>query len=331
MSTHRLLTAALCALATIGCNRDRDDALIARGTVEVPEIDLAPTVGARVVSIRVEEGRVVQAGDTVALLSQADMPGSLAAQRARVSAARANLRDLEVGARPEETKRAEAELAGATAEAERTAADRERLRSLFGKDVISRQQLDNAETAARVAAERQRSAAEALALLAAGTRRDRVAAARAEVANAEAALASWEARAADLVLTSPVAGRVLTRSAEPGEFLGPGVPAVTVGEVGRPWVRVFVPAARIGELSIGDAATVTVDGTTERIGTARIVAINTRAEFTPRVALTESERADLMFGVKLDLDPPFDGVHPGLWVSVRFGPGTASAAPGPGR
>ncbi|MBL8988520.1 MAG: HlyD family efflux transporter periplasmic adaptor subunit [Gemmatimonadetes bacterium] len=313
------LIAAL-ALATLtACGRGDAGPLTARGTIEVPEIDLAPTVGARVVSIGVDEGHMVQMGDTVALLSQADMPGSLAAQRARVTGAEANLRDLERGARPEETERARAELAAATAEAERTATDRDRLRSLFSKEVISRQQLDNAEAAARVASERRRSAAEALALLEAGSRRDRIAAARAEVANARAALASWEARAADLVLTAPVPGRILSRQAEPGEFLGPGIPAVTLGEIARPWVRVFVPAARIAEIRVGDRATITVDGTTQTVGTARVVAINTRAEFTPRVALTEAERADLMFGVKLDLEAPFEGVHPGLWVSVRFG------------
>ncbi len=313
--TLRPLVVALCI---VGCGTADDGALVARGSVELPEIDLSVPIAARVVAIRVEEGAVVAAGDTIALLSQADLPSSLVAQRARVGMAGANLKDLEAGARPEELKRAEAELAAAGAEAERTATDLERFKSLYATEVIARQQLDNAETATKVAAERRRVAAEALAVLRAGTRRDRVAMARSELAGAQAALAMIEARATDLVIIAPVAGRILTRQAEPGEFLAPGVPAVTLGDTARSYVRVYVPARRIAELAVGDTASVVVDGTGQSVGGARIVAINTKAEFTPRVALTEQERADLMFGVKLDLLGGGVAAHPGLWVSVTL-------------
>lgn len=303
-------------LFLLGCGTAGDEALVARGSVELPEIDLSVPIAARVVAVRVDEGAEVAAGDTIALLSQADLPSSLAAQRARVGMAGANLRDLEAGPRPEELKRAEAELAAATAESDRTGTDLERFKSLYATEVIARQQLDNAETATKIAAERRQIAAEALAVLRAGTRRDRVAMARSELANATAALAMIEARATDLVIVAPVSGRILTRQAEPGEFLAPGVPAVTLGETARPYVRVYIPARRIGEVQVGDTASVTVDGTEQSLGTARIVAINTKAEFTPRVALTEQERADLMFGVKLELLGGGATVHPGLWVSV---------------
>jgi HlyD family secretion protein len=315
---------ALVVLWLAGCSGADDGALVARGSVELPEVDLSVPIAARVVAVRVDEGAVVRAGDTIALLSQADLPSSLVAQRARVGMAGANLKDLEAGARPEELKRAEAELAAAGAEADRTATDLARFKSLYETEVIARQQLDNAEAATKVAAERRRVAAEALAVLRAGTRRDRVAMARSELVSAQAALAMIEARATDLVITAPVAGRILTRQAEPGEFLAPGIPAVTLGETARAYVRVYVPARRIAELAVGDTASVVVDGTGQAVGWARIVAINTKAEFTPRVALTEQERADLMFGIKLDLLGGGAAVaHPGLWVSVTLTPARA--------
>ncbi len=315
---------ALMVLWLSGCSGADDGALVARGSVELPEVDLSVPIAARVVAVRVDEGAVVAAGDTIALLSQADLPSSLVAQRARVGMAGANLKDLEAGARPEELKRAEAELAAAGAEADRTATDLARFKALYATEVIARQQLDNAEAATKVAAERRRVAAEALAVLRAGTRRDRVAMARSELASAQAALAMIEARATDLVITAPAAGRILTRQAEPGEFLAPGSPAVTLGETARAYVRVYVPARRIAELAVGDTASVVVDGTGQAVGWARIVAINTKAEFTPRVALTEQERADLMFGIKLDLTGGGAAVaHPGLWVSVTLTPARA--------
>jgi hypothetical protein len=41
------------------------------------------------------------------------------------------------------------------------------------------------------------------------------------------------------------------------------------------------------------------------------------------VALTESERADLMFGVKVEFDDPAVAPYPGLWVTVRVAGATA--------
>src|SRR5687767_14526443 len=159
------------------------------------------------------------------------------------------------------------------------------------------------------------SAKEALRLLQAGSRREQVAGARAAVAGARAALAQIEARATDLVLTAPVGGIVLSRNAEPGEALGAGVPVLTLGEMARAFVRVYLPQSVASGLAIGAAALVlTGDG---RVLPGRVVAINPRAEFTPRVALTESERADLMFGVKVEFENPAAAPYPGLWVTVR--------------
>jgi HlyD family secretion protein len=48
------------------------------------------------------------------------------------------------------------------------------------------------------------------------------------------------------------------------------------------------------------------------------VAINSKAEFTPRVALTEEERADLLFGVKIAFQDNTGALKPGLPITVRI-------------
>jgi len=290
---------------------DDSDGYEARGTVEVHEMDLSAPSAARVLRLAVDEGDQVAAGDTIAVLTQADLGATLEAQRARLGAAQANLRDLEAGSRTEEIRHAEAEVAGASAEAERAAKDLERMQALAAENAIARQQLDNAQAAARVAAERKRAAEEALGLVRAGARPQRIAGARSDVATARAALEQVEARAGDLVLTAPVAGIILGRHAEPGEMLGPNLPVVTLGETGRPYVRVYLPQRLVRTLRPGAQVTI-VNGTETMTG--RVTAINPRAEFTPRVALTEEEREDLMFGVRVEPERP---IFPGLWVVVR--------------
>lgn len=63
----------------------------------------------------------------------------------------------------------------------------------------------------------------------------------------------------------------------------------------------YLSAPVVPFVRVGQPARVTMEGLGDRSARARVSAIATEAEFTPRVALTEKERADLLFGVKLDI------------------------------
>jgi len=323
-----LLALALAPLLLIpGCTSDAG-LPVGEGTVEVHEANVSAPVSATVLEIRADEGDRVQAGDTLALLLLNDLEATIAMRLAELASAKATLRDLEAGARVPELARAEAELAAAEAEVVRATRELERLRALTAAGALSPQDLDNAVARQETATGRRDAAAEALRLLGAGTRPERVAAARARVKAAEATLATALARQTDLVLRAPFDGRVLSRLTEPGEVLGAGSPALTVGEVGRPWVRAWFTATVISRLSVGDSALVELPAGTVR---ARVSAIAPRAEFTPRVALTEEERADLLFGVKVEpVDPgEAEALHPGLWARVRLFVAPAGTASSP--
>lgn len=304
-------------VALSGCDRD-DNGSRATGTIELTQADVAATVPAQVVRVAVEEGAWVHRGDTLVLLTQSTLPGDIAQRRARLGAAEAELRDLIAGARPAELDRARAELASAESEAERTARDAERLQRLATAGGISQSELDAALSAARVAASRRDAAREALQLLEQGSRPERIQAARAAVASARANLAMAEAVASDLVLTAPSDGVVLSRLVEPGEVLAAGVPAISLGDPRRPWIRVFVSAPALADIRLGQRAHVTLEGVPDRVFEARVVAISPQAEFTPRVAMTESERADLLFGVKLDVTDTTGVLKAGLPATVVF-------------
>jgi HlyD family secretion protein len=144
-------------------------------------------------------------------------------------------------------------------------------------------------------------------------------------AQADAARAAERAAAASadaLVLLAPSAGVVVARHAEPGEILPAGQPAVTLGDPTRPWVRVYVSPDAFPFLEVGDTASAVLDALPGRPVVGRVTALATRAEFTPRVALTESERADLLFGVRVEFEDTTGLLKAGLPVTVRL-PGAA--------
>lgn len=302
------------------CSSTSDNAIVARGTVEVVETDLAPMVAARVLSLRVDEGDFVKTGDTVAVLTQSSLAATLDGYRARVASAEAALRDLERGAREAEIREAEAQVAGAEADAVRMARELERARPLAADGAISQQQFDATASAATEAKSRLDAGRERLRLLQEGSRPEQVRQARAEVASARAALAAAEADAGDLVLVAPSNGVILTKLAEPGEMLRAGTPVVTHGATDRPWVRAYLSAQQLSRVAVGATATVTLDGGDGREFPGTLIAINPRSEFTPRAALTEQERADLMFGVKVEVHDTTGRVKAGLPATVRLTP-----------
>ena len=288
------------------------------GTLEVTAVDLAPMVPARVVRVLVQEGALVRAGDTIAVLTQAGLRDQVGEARARVTSAEAQVQELERGARPEEITKAEQDLAAATAVATNAAAELARARTLASNNVIAKQQLDQAEARSAEAEARRSSLEQALRLVKEGARAERRTAAGADLARARSALAAVEANVGDLVLISPVNGTVLVRAAEPGEVLPAGVAAVSIGDVSRPWVRVYVGQQVLPLLHAGDTVEARLDAFPDSVFHGRIASLATKAEYTPRVALTERERADLLFGVKIEFADGRGMLKPGVPVTVRF-------------
>lgn len=320
MTRARLATAAMLTLSlTLAeCARATGDTIEATGTLEVVEIDVAPTMPARVARVLVDEGAVVTAGDTLAVLSIATLPADLAQREARAAAAGATLAELEHGARPPELLRAEADLAGAEAEASRAAKDAERLRPLAASQMVSAQSYDAARSLAQTTAARRDAVRQSLALLREGTRAERMRAARADAAGARASVEGARATARDLILVAPVAGTITSRAAQPGEVIGTGQPALTISETNRQTVRVFVGQGALSRLKIGQTVRAVLDAYPDRTFTGKIVAISPKAEFTPRVALTETERADLLFAVKAEFSDSTGMLKAGIPVTVRI-------------
>ena len=307
--------ALLCAVA---CRAAPSDRIEGTGTLELVEVDAAPMVAARVTRVWREEGDRVRAGDTLVTLTQATLASEIGVRQAAVAAADARLRDLLAGSRPAQVDQAEANLRTAEADAARAEQDLARLTPLAASGTVSQQQLDAARSAARATAGRRDAAREQVRLVREGARPNEIAAARASAASARASLESLQATARDLVLTSPVAGSVLSRNAEPGEVLAPGMSAMTIGDASRPYVRIYLDEMAFPRVRVGDTASVILDAFPDRQFRGSVVAVSDRAEFTPRVALTRDERADLMFGVKIQLADSSLALKAGLPVTVRI-------------
>jgi len=269
----------------LGCRGDAK-VLDVAGTIEIREIRLAPLASGRLSRLLKDEGDTVRAGDTVAVLEQPGLRELIQQRRSQALAAAART----------------AEVEAALADSQRAANDVARAAPLRASGVVSPQQFDNLQSSAAAAAARLQA----------------VRASVRESYAARAALAATEAIKDQLTVLAPEDGVVLARYAEPGEALAAGTPVVAVGVVGRPWIRAYVGEPYLARVRLGQSVRVRVDGYPDSAFIGRISEVAPRAEFTPRAALTERERADLVFGIKVSLDDPSGRLKAGLPVTVEI-------------
>ncbi|HEX9728330.1 MAG TPA: HlyD family efflux transporter periplasmic adaptor subunit [Gemmatimonadales bacterium] len=305
------------AAGVLGCGEDPDHALVA-GTIEIREVTLASMTSGRLRSLYVDEGDTVRTGDTVAVLTQPGLDQQIAEREARYRVALARRDDLEEGARVQELRRARAALESVLADSARAASDAARVDALFDSTAASARERDAAIAADRTTTARVRQLREELALLEAGTRSQQVVGARREAEAARAAVEALQAVRGELSVTAPADGVILLRLAEPGEVLQPGTPIARLGLVHRPWVRAYVDQAVIGRVRVGAAVRVMVDSFPDSSFAGVVSEISAEAEFVPRVALTERERADLVFAIKVEITAEGGRLKPGMPVDLAI-------------
>ncbi len=276
--------------------------------------------GGRVITLDVQAGDTVKAGDVLAQIDENDARLALAQAQAQLAQAQAQLAQLKAGAQPEQIAAAEATvesadaaLWGASAQLARlqagaSAADiaaaeaavaaaaaqlktaqdtydrikdiggtpeeqaRAALNTATANHAAAQKRLDqldagptkdelDAARAAVAAAQAQRAAAQAqLDLLKAGATQEQTAVAEVGVQQAQVAVDSARAQLAKLQLVAPFDGAIGNVAVRPDEFVAPGQPIVTIGDLGT----LRVETTDLGEVDIarvreGQPVTVSFD------------------------------------------------------------------------
>jgi HlyD family secretion protein len=283
--------------------RDREKPLEFSGTIEARDVEVGSLVGGRVSAVLVSEGDTVKAGQTVVTFETDLGALQIREQRAVVDQARANLARVHAGPRREE-------IARAKAQAENAEREQRRLKSLLDQGLVPRQQYDDAATAAKTAEESWRE-------LARGSRVEDVHAAEGALDEAEQKLAYLLRQSQETVVKAPADGVVESLDLRPGDLVPANQPVARILEPGQLWVRVWVPEPLLGRVRVGEAATIQVDTFAKREFHGKVVEIRQQGEYTPRNVQTLKQRMDLVFGVKVAIDPTPE-LKPGMAATVRL-------------
>ena len=121
----------------------------------------------------------------------------------------------------------------------------------------------------------------------------------------------------DQQVISPLDGIVLVKSAETGEIIPAGGGVVVIGDPKDQWVKIFVSEDLMHQLSIGQKATIAVDGSDKKYN-GHVSFIADKAEFTPRNVQTPEERVTQTFAIKIAVDNADEDLHAGVAADVKF-------------
>lgn len=249
------------------------------GRLEATQVDIATKLPGRVAEILVQEGDFLEAGQVVARMDTQSLQAELKQARAEIQKAR------------NERISATALIEQRKSEHQLARKDYERSRNLFADDAIASKQVDadrtRMETTRAILAEAEAKRQES----------------DAEIETCVAKAEKIQVDIADSTLTTPLAGRVLYRLAEPGEVLAAGGKILTVLDLTDVYMTIFLPTAQALRMQIGAEARLVFDALPDLAVPARVSFVAPEAQFTPKEVETRTEREKLMFRIKVKIDP----------------------------
>ena len=290
-----LVFAAL-ALVAAGCGKNIE--YDACGQVDATQVTVSAENAGRVLSMAVEEGEVVTAGQLLGALDSVQTYLQIMELRERIAGSSSRLVDIKKQGQPN------------LSQLENLQSEYERYSKLLEGNATTRKQVDDltdkiAVLKAQIAAQTQ------------SWERGN-ASVRSEVQGYEIQLARLEDQLAKCRIVAPVSGTVLTRYAETGEFVTLGKPLFKVADLDQMYVRTYFSSAQLSGLKLNDTVTVIPDdgsASPKRIQ-GRVIWISEQSEFTPKNIQTRDERADLVYAVKVAV--PNDGtLRLGMYAYVR--------------
>ncbi|MCU0614058.1 MAG: efflux RND transporter periplasmic adaptor subunit [Desulfobacterales bacterium] len=369
------------ALVYLGQRNIRAQEIYYSGTIEAIVSDLAFQVTGRVRKIYVDEGQWVEKGLLLADIDDSEyqarydqalanlagseetfkqariiyelnrkiLPTEVKRSEASVKALKAQLKEAEIGYRPEETAQARLIMDSAEAVMKESRSEKDRYDRLFERKIVAKQDKDKIDLRYETSVKDYERTKEAYLLSRSGFRKETIEVARArfyeglavlqqaknnlskiesakqdvEVAKEiikanKAAVSLARTQLSHTHLIAPFSGIILSRNVEPGEVVTAGREVLSVSDISRVDLKIFVDETEIGHLKPGRKVKVKIDTFPDKDYFGWVAYISPEAEFTPKIIQTHKERVKLVYLVKVALPNPEKELKPGMPADAWF-------------
>lgn len=278
------ITVAMAALTiTAACGKQKGS-YDASGAFEATEVLVSSQAAGEVMSLDVEEGQTLKAGDAVGYIDTVQLflkKKQLLAGILAVDSRAYNI-SLQISSLKRQIEKQETELA--------------RFQSLLASNATTQKQVDDIQAGLDVLKE-QLAATTA-------TMQNVNRSISAESSSLQVQIEQVDDMLKKSIIRSPIDGIVLSKYTEKGELAVQGKALFKIADLKRIFLRAYITADQLDELHLGSTVTVSADAGRDnsRNYPGVITWISDKAEFTPRTILTKDERANLVYAIKIAVE-----------------------------
>ena len=313
-------------MTVVACSKSETD-YDASGTFEAEEIMVTAKATGTILKLEVEEGQQLALHEKVGEidpknieLQKEQVIASIDALEQKTGSAVPQIQVLQtqISAQSANVSVLQEQLRNAVRERDRTA-------NLVARDAATQKQLDDANGQIKVI---QKQIAAAHTQL--NTLQQQIAAAKENVSIQNRAILSerkptqkkveqMDEQLKNNTIESPIAGMVLTKYINEGEFAMTGKPVFKMADLDLMILKIFITGDQLAQVKTGQQVKVFIDmsdGKTKELpGT--VYWISPKAEFTPKTIQTKNERANLVYAAKIHVKN--DGfMKIGMYGDVKF-------------
>lgn len=336
----KLLLLAIGVLMVASCGKDKQD-YDATGTFEATEITVSAESAGQLKTFNISEGQVLNNGVTVGQIDARQLTlkrNQLATNNEQLAATHgqlaANKRQLAANKQATSSRQLDLkkQVAAIRQQIVNQQRERQRFTELLKDGAVARKQVDDIDYQLQVlkkqlAATEEQIASQNAALADQNkgitAQMEGIDAQQAVVNAQQAGVRSQQAQIDDQIahtfIKSPITGTVLEKYAEAGEFVAVGKPLFKVANMKRMFIRAYITSAQLKNIRLGQKVKVMADyGKGQKKAYNGVITwISSRSEFTPKTIVTDDERADLVYAIKIQFQN--DGyVKIGMYGEVKF-------------
>ncbi|HXF49931.1 MAG TPA: efflux RND transporter periplasmic adaptor subunit [Verrucomicrobiae bacterium] len=254
-------------------NSNKEGVLSGSGTIEATEVEISSKLAGRIEVITKEEGDSVAKGELLAQLEHKELSAQLKVAEATI-------------------KMTGAQIAQARTNLKNLEDNLKRIEALYKSGSATQQQLEDIQTKVDGARDQVRSL---------------------EFSREQAAAQKnyIQAQVDNAKIFAPISGRIIKKTAEEGETVFPGSPILTLADLSKVTLKIYLKETEVGLVKLGQPAKVKVDSYPDEEFSGSVSFISPVAEFTPKNIQTKDERVKLVFAVKITIPNPEEKLKPG--------------------
>jgi HlyD family secretion protein len=291
----------------------RREPLLVQGEVDATRLDIAARVDGRVKEIPVERGQNVPANAVLVRIDNPETVAKLEQMKTAMAVAEAQLANVLVGTRVEVIAARKADLERAQAALILAQKSFDRTNTLTQQGNAPQARLDQMTDSLHESERAVDQAKSAYEQAVNGYTREERAISKANVEKANADIQSVQSTIDQLAVYAPVASQIYQRNVEPGEYVSPGVPLITLIDLADVWIHFDLREDLVKGLKIGDRFDVHIPALDDRRVTVAVKLIATKGEYASWRATRASGDFDLRtFSIRAYPVQPVPELRPGM-------------------